>query len=116
MNESAFGAQAYLEDLIAEGYRHLPICRELVADFETPLSCYVKVARGPYSYLLESANQGGEKWSRYSIIGLPARRILKISGYQLVQIDEGEVVRNETVVDPLSEIEQLQANFSYPAC
>lgn len=116
MSDLGLEAPNYFSKLIAHGCRHLPISRELVADFETPLSCYVKVARGPYSYLLESANQGGEKWSRYSIIGLPARRILKISGYQLVQIDEGEVVRNETVVDPLSEIEQLQANFSYPAC
>ena len=115
MNESAFGAQAYLEDLIAEGYRHLPICRELVADFETPLSCYVKVARGPYSYLLESANQGGEKWSRYSIIGLPARRVVRISGYELTLFDQGQVTRSERIEDPLAEIEQLQATFSYPA-
>lgn len=115
MNESAFGAQAYLEDLIAEGYRHLPICRELVADFETPLSCYVKVARGPYSYLLESANQGGEKWSRYSIIGLPARRVVRISGYELTLFDQGQVIRSERIEDPLAEIEQLQATFSYPA-
>jgi anthranilate synthase component 1 len=102
MNESAFGAQAYLEDLIAEGYRHLPICRELVADFETPLSCYVKVARGPYSYLLESANQGGEKWSRYSIIGLPARRVVRISGYELTLFDQGQVIRSERIEDPLA--------------
>ncbi|MBT6244065.1 MAG: anthranilate synthase component I, partial [Gammaproteobacteria bacterium] len=67
----------YFNDLLKQGHHHIPITRELVADFETPLSCYAKVARGPYSYLLESAHQGGEQWARYSIIGLPASRVIK---------------------------------------
>ncbi len=49
--------------------------RELLADLETPLSCYLKLANPPYSYLLESV-QGGEKWGRYSFIGLPCRTVL----------------------------------------
>lgn len=107
---------AYLASLLAEGCCHLPICRELVADFETPLSCYAKVARGPYSYLLESANQGGEKWSRFSIIGLPARRILRISGDRLTLTDNGALIRDEMIKDPLAEIAQLQETYSYPSC
>ena len=75
MNHALADQKQRLEKLAAEGVRHLPIIREVVADFETPLSCYAKVASGPYSYLLESANQGGEKWARYSMIGLPARRV-----------------------------------------
>ena len=49
--------------LVAEGYNHIPVTRELFADLDTPLSCYIKVATGSYSYLLESAAQGGEKLS-----------------------------------------------------
>ena len=95
MTDPAQNTPAYLATLVAKGCRHLPICRELVADFETPLSCYAKVARGPYSYLLESANQGGEKWSRFSIIGLPARRILRMRGDRLTLTENGALVRDE---------------------
>ncbi len=104
----------YFSELLDQGFCHLPICRELVADFETPLSCYVKVAQGPYSYLLESANQGGEKWSRFSIIGLPARRVLRIAGERLTMTEAGIVTRDERVLDPLAEISELQKQFSYP--
>ena len=107
-------APGYFSELVDQGFNHLPICRELVADFETPLSCYVKVAQGPYSYLLESANQGGEKWSRFSIIGLPARRVLRISGERLTMTESGIVTRDESVSDPLAEISDLQNQFSYP--
>ena len=62
-----------------EGYRQIPITRTILADMETPLSAYRKLASGPYSFLFESV-QGGEKWGRYSIIGLPARRWLTVSG------------------------------------
>ena len=71
-------------ELAKQGFNHIPITRELFADLDTPLSCYIKVARGPYSYLLESANQGGEKWSRYSVVGLPSSQVLKIFGNEVV--------------------------------
>ena len=44
-----------------EGFNRVPVYREILADLETPLSSYLKLARGPYSYFLESV-QGGEKW------------------------------------------------------
>jgi anthranilate synthase component 1 len=105
---------AYFDDLIRQGHYHIPVTRELVADFETPLSCYVKVARGPYSYLLESANQGGEKWSRYSIIGLPASRVIKVYEDELIIEENGEIVEKLTTSDPLGFIEKYQQQFSYP--
>ena len=49
-------------------YNRVPVVHETLADLDTPLSVYLKLAQGAYSYLLESA-QGGEKWGRYSIIG-----------------------------------------------
>jgi len=47
--------------LAAQGYTHIPVSREVLADLETPLSAYRKLAEGPYSYFFESV-QGGEKW------------------------------------------------------
>ena len=64
--------------LAAEGYNRIPLACETIADFDTPLSIYLKLADAPNSYLLESV-QGGEKWGRYSIIGLPARTVLRLS-------------------------------------
>ncbi len=116
MTDFAQNQPPYLATLLSQGCGHLPIFRELVADFETPLSCYAKVARGPYSYLLESANQGGEKWSRFSIIGLPARRILRMRGDRLTLTDNGALIRDEVIADPLAEIAQLQETYSYPSC
>ena len=70
------------QQLADEGYNRIPMMHEVLADLETPLSAYLKLADGPYSYLFESV-QGGEKWGRYSIIGLPASTILKVRGHDI---------------------------------
>ena len=97
-----------------DGYNHVPLVRSLFADLDTPLSCYVKVARGPYSYLLESAAQGGEKWSRYSLVGLPSDCVVKITGDEITLEKSGEVTDQFRVEDPLAFVEEFQARFSYP--
>jgi anthranilate synthase component 1 len=74
--------------------KRVPLVREVLADLDTPLSAYLKVAAGPYSYLLESV-QGGERWARYSIIGLPARVLLKVQG------DRISVQAGDTVIEQL---------------
>ena len=74
--------------LAAEGYNRIPLACETIADFDTPLSIYLKLADAPNSYLLESV-QGGEKWGRYSIIGLPARTVLRVHGHQVVITTDG---------------------------
>ncbi len=74
----------------AAGYNRIPMVRTVLADFETPISAYVKLAQGAYSYLLESV-QGGEKWGRYSMIGLPCTTVIKVDGDQVV-IEEVVVV------------------------
>ena len=56
--------------LAAQDYNRIPVSTEVLADLETPISTYRKLAEGAYSYFFESV-QGGEKWGRYSIIGLP---------------------------------------------
>jgi len=97
--------------LVAEGYNRIPVVCDVLADLETPLSIYLKLAAGPYSYLFESV-QGGEKWGRYSIIGLPAANIIKISGKKVVTENNGQVISTETVSDPLEYIESLQKTFN----
>ncbi len=107
-----------------DGYNHVPVVRQMFADLDTPLSCYVKVATGPYSYLLESAAQGGEKWARYSVVGLPAAQVIKVYGQEVVIVERGpetqhvETQHVETqrlhTDDPLAFIEAFQARFAYP--
>ncbi|NNJ90612.1 MAG: anthranilate synthase component I [Gammaproteobacteria bacterium] len=99
------------ETLAAQGYNRIPVVCDVLADLETPLSVYLKLADGPYSYLFESV-QGGEKWGRYSIIGLPASRIYKISGSSVVLAENGKIISEESVEDPISFIDSLQSQFN----
>jgi len=88
----------------------IPLVREVVADLDTPLSVYLKLANNPYSYLFESV-QGGEKWGRYSIIGLGCQTRLKVFGHE-VTIETGEeIIERQTVTDPLQYIEDYMAAF-----
>ncbi|MFY0676286.1 MAG: anthranilate synthase component I [Neptuniibacter sp.] len=100
-------------ELTAENYNRIPVTREVLADLDTPLSTYKKLANAPYSYLLESV-EGGEKWGRYSIIGLPCRTILKVFGDQVVITEDGNEVENLTVEDPLDFVEQFQQRYRVP--
>ena len=108
MNAQEFAA--YADD----GYNRIPVVHDIIADLETPLSVYLKLANGPFSYLLESAAQGGEKWGRYSIIGLPSSTVLQVSGNQLTVTTDGELVERVDTDDPLSFIETYQAGFRVP--
>ena len=96
--------------LAEQGYNRIPVACEVLADLETPLSVYLKLAKGPYSYLFESV-QGGEKWGRYSIIGLPARTVIKIRGHQIQVERDGQVIESAESADPLAWIEQYQSRF-----
>ena len=99
--------------LAAQGYNRIPIMREVLADLDTPLSIYLKLADGPYSYLFESV-QGGEKWGRYSFIGLPCRRVIRIHGHKIQVISDGHLQEEHTVTDPLAWIENYASVFSVP--
>lgn len=96
-----------------QGYNRIPLTLELFADLDTPLSVYLKLANQPYSYLLESV-VGGERFGRYSFIGLPARTRLSVTGNQT------EVLFNNTVIEthqgnPLDFIESFQKRYRAPA-
>ena len=100
-------------DLAAQGYNRIPVAREVLADLDTPLSSYLKLADGPYSYFFESV-QGGEKWGRYSIIGLPSRTVLKIDGFQAVITVDGEITETHDLEDPLAFVEVFQDRYRVP--
>jgi anthranilate synthase component 1 len=95
------------------GFNRLPLMREVLADLDTPLSVYLKLARGPYSYLFESV-QGGEKWGRYSIIGLPARTVLRVSGHDATVVQSGTTIERATVSDPLDFVRTFKARYRVP--
>ncbi len=91
-------------------YRRIPVVVETLADLDTPLSVYLKLANAPYTYLLESS-QGGEKWGRYSIIGLPARTVITVRGDQVTVSHNGEITEQIETEDPLDFIESFQNRF-----
>jgi anthranilate synthase component 1 len=96
-----------------EGYNRVPVHREVLADLDTPLSTYLKLADAPYSYLLESV-QGGEKWGRYSIIGLPSRTRLRVRGRAITRERDGAVLETAEVDDPLAWIAAFRRRFRAP--
>jgi len=96
-----------------QGYNRIPISREVLADLDTPLSAYLKLADGAYSYLFESVH-GGEQWGRYSIIGLPCKTIVKISGQEITLEKEGEILESITHSHPLVWIEEFRQRYQVP--
>ena len=88
----------------------IPVSREILADMETPLSVYRKLANGPYSYLFESV-EGGENWARYSLIGLEATKIISIKKNIIEIQSNGETVDSFNSDDPLGYIDELQRSF-----
>jgi anthranilate synthase component 1 len=99
--------------LASQGYNRVPVIREVLADLDTPLSTYLKLVDGPYSYLLESVH-GGEKWGRYSIIGLPCQTRLEVTGHHIRVHSVGEVVEQAETTDPLAWITSFRQRFRAP--
>ncbi|MGB7550979.1 MAG: anthranilate synthase component I, partial [Chromatiaceae bacterium] len=96
--------------LAAQGYNRIPLVREVLADLDTPLSAYLKLAGEPYSCLFESV-QGGEKWGRYSILVLPCRTRIEASGHLLRVWTGGHLVEEAETADPLAWIDAFQRRF-----
>ncbi|MBP6553237.1 MAG: anthranilate synthase component I [Vitreoscilla sp.] len=100
------------QDLVAQGYNRIPLVQELLADLDTPLSLYMKLANQPFSYLLESVKDG-ERFGRYSFIGLPCHTYLKVRDYhtdvyvnhQLAESHEG---------NPLDFVQGYMDRFNTP--
>ena len=107
MTEQEFNA------LARQGFNRIPLTLETLADLDTPLSVYLKVANAPYSYMLESV-QGGERFGRYSFVGLPASTRISVYGRR-VQVEVGDSVLESTDTDdPLAFVSDYMKRFRIP--
>lgn len=97
----------------AQGYNRVPLARRVLADLDTPLSAYLKLADGPYSYLFESVH-GGEQWGRYSIIGLPCRTCIEVRGHNIAVLKNGAPTETLTAENPLEWIKAYGSRFKVP--
>ena len=101
-------------NLAKQGYNRIPVVLETFADLDTPLSIYLKLANRPYSYLLESV-RGGERFGRYSFIGLPASTRIEVRSNCINIINEQGSERVEAE-DPLSFIQSYLLRFKVAPC
>ena len=95
--------------LAAKGYNRIPLVLETFADLDTPLSLYLKLAAARYTFLLESV-VGGERFGRYSFIGLPAKVRLRVQGRRVEVEDDGGVTESHEG-DPLTFIQAFRERF-----
>ncbi len=103
MTESEFNS------LARQGYNRIPVVIETFADLDTPLSVYLKLANKPYSYLLESV-QSGERFGRYSFVGLPATTYIEARGNR-VRVIDGTNIEEKEVDDTLAFINDYMSQF-----
>ncbi len=106
MNLDAFN------EYIQQGFTQIPLIKCLPADLDTPLSVYLKVANTPNSYLFESVH-GGEKWGRYSIIGLECNEWISVRG-KIIEHHCNDQIERLEVVDPLDYINEWKDGFRIP--
>ncbi|NBD21671.1 anthranilate synthase component I [Aquabacterium fontiphilum] len=96
--------------LAAQGHNRIPLVAQALADLDTPLSLYLKLTQGKsLSFLLESV-VGGERFGRYSFVGLPARTLVRATGRHIEVVTDGAVVETHET-NPLDFIEAYQARF-----
>lgn len=99
--------------LAAKGFNRIPLVLETFADLDTPLSLYLKLANQPFSYLLESV-QGGERFGRYSIIGLPAKTRIVAHNNQVQVLENNVVIETVENTNPLDFVKSYQARYKTP--
>src|SRR5262249_6404897 len=95
--------------LAAQGFNRIPLVLETYADLDTPLSLYVKLARAPYSFLLESVG-GGERSGRYSFIGLPASTRILVRG-DSIEVEDRDGIAERHRGEPLDFIAGFQRRY-----
>lgn len=98
------------QKLVEQGYNRIPMVREVLADTETPLSTYLKLGKGKHSYFFESV-QGGEKWGRFSIIGLPSSTIIRVNGSAVTVETAGKVVEEVETSDPFQFVTEFKSRY-----
>src|SRR5687768_852645 len=98
------------EQLARAGYNRAPVVLETFADLDTPLSIYLKLANRPHTYLLESV-VGGERFGRYSFIGLTAETRLEVRANSCVELRGGREVSETSTTDPLAFVNDYLRRF-----
>jgi anthranilate synthase component 1 len=104
MTEAEFNA------LAAQGYNRIPVTLETFADLDTPLSIYLKLADSAWTYLLESV-QGGERFGRYSFIGLSAPTRIAAYGRNVMVLTGNRIAERRDDCDPLAFVGEFMARF-----
>jgi anthranilate synthase component 1 len=105
--------QAEFDRLAGAGYNRIPVTLETFADLDTPLSIYLKLAEGPHSYLLESV-QGGERFGRYSFIGLTTPTRIAVTGSTILLLTGNRVAERREHTNPMSYISEFMSRFKTP--
>jgi len=105
--------EAEFNRLAAEGYNRIPVTLETFADLDTPLSIYLKLAASPYSYLLESV-QGGERFGRYSFIGITSGTRIAVYGSSILLLSGNRVAERRDHTNPMSFVSEFMARFKVP--
>ena len=107
MQEQEFNA------LAAQGYNRIPVTLETFADLDTPLSIYLKLANEPWTYLLESV-QGGERFGRYSFIGLSSPTRIEVYGRSALLLTGNRLVERRDYGDPLNYVAEFMERIKVP--
>src|SRR3972149_9538113 len=102
--------EAEFKRLAAQGYNRIPVVLETCADLDTPLSVYLKLANRPNTYLLE-AGVGGERFGRYSFIGLATRTAVRAVGRHVTVLRGDEVAERAEGADPLAFVREFLSRY-----
>ena len=88
----------------------IPVCREILADMETPVSAFREIDDGQTSFLLESI-EGGEKWARYSFLGTGPGRMFRSKDNYYEIVEHGQIVESDSCDDPLLALKNFMAVY-----
>src|SRR2546427_12761117 len=106
--------QREFDVLAKRGFNLIPVAREIAEDLETPVSAFLKVARGDYSFLLESV-RGGEKWGRYTFLGSEPAMVIRARGHTMDLIWPGEGVEARPADNSFDALRRELIRFRTPA-
>jgi anthranilate synthase component 1 len=101
------------EQLAAKGFNLIPVCEEIAADLETPVSAFLKVARDDYAFLLESV-RGGEKWGRFTFLGSEPSMVIRARKNRMDIIRPGRSVEVRSVTNAFDELRAEVKRFRAP--
>jgi anthranilate synthase component 1 len=108
-----YPSEREFEELRSQGYNLIPVSREIAADLETPVSAFLKTARGDYAFLLESV-RGGEKWGRYTFLGSEPSMVIRARANRMDIIRPGRGVEARSITNGFDELAAEVKRFRAP--